>query len=74
MRLDAVADGAEVFGAFFEVEFVDVEDEELAVVVVFDPLLVEGVEALEVVEADAAFVFAAALLDIVPNLSVLSNV
>jgi hypothetical protein len=53
-----------IFGAVVEVEVIDVDDEQFAFLVVGDPVFVAFVEALEVVDTDAAFVVAASALDV----------
>ena len=63
MGVDLVGDGGEVFGAVFVVEVVGFDDEDLAFVV-GDPLLVAVVEVAEVLDADALFIVASALLDL----------
>ena len=63
LGVDLVCDGSEVFGAVFVVEVVGFDDEDLAFVV-GDPLLVAVVEVAEVLDADALFIVASALLDL----------
>lgn len=62
--INGVDDFTEVFLVFREAVVIDVNDEQFTFVVGRNPGFVALVEALEVVEADAFFVVAAALLDL----------
>ena len=62
--VNAGNDVSEVLRIFREAVVVDINDEELTLVVAFDPLLVALIQALEVVEADGVLVRTAALLNL----------
>lgn len=64
LGIDALDDAAEVLLIVFEVDLVGVDDEQVALFVVVNPLLVFGVEALEIHQAHVALVFAAARVDV----------
>ena len=64
--MDLAADefdhAAEVFGIFFKVHIIGIDDEEWAFLVFIDPVIVFLVESLEVIETHAALVTASAVV------------
>ena len=64
LSVDLVDDLAQVFRLIDEVDLIDVDDQDVALGVAGDPVLVAAVELLEVVQAHAALIVAAAVFDV----------
>ena len=62
MCVNLVCDMGEVLRAVFVIKIISFNDEDFALIVC-DPLLVTVIEVTEILDADAFFIFASALLN-----------